>query len=151
MKVAHFRLSPSRHFFVAAYPRESSEMVFDAHNRAFAFFGGTCKHGIYDNISTPATKVLHGKERTDIQSSLCTAVQPLFYRTSSLGIPDSVWEKGQVENVQEWMFTPRPWFKDVEELNVWLFEQCIASSKKRKHPADKDRTIWYLLNYKGIN
>jgi hypothetical protein len=28
--------------FVRAYPRETQEMVFDAHNRAFAFFKGTC-------------------------------------------------------------------------------------------------------------
>jgi transposase len=26
--------------FVRAYPRESQEMVFDAHERAFAFFHG---------------------------------------------------------------------------------------------------------------
>jgi transposase len=40
IKVAHFRLAYSRQMFVAAYPRETQEMVFDAHNRAFAFFGG---------------------------------------------------------------------------------------------------------------
>ena len=28
--------------FVRAYPRESQEMVFDAHDRAFAFFRGAC-------------------------------------------------------------------------------------------------------------
>jgi hypothetical protein len=36
--------------FVRAYPRETQEMVFDAHNRAFAFFRGACTRGIYDNI-----------------------------------------------------------------------------------------------------
>jgi transposase len=40
IKVAHFRLAFSRQMFVVAYPRETQEMVFDAHNRAFAFFGG---------------------------------------------------------------------------------------------------------------
>jgi hypothetical protein len=40
IKVAHFRLTFSRQMFVVAYPRETQEMVFDAHNRAFAFFGG---------------------------------------------------------------------------------------------------------------
>src|SRR3546814_1578397 len=52
VKVAHIRLSHSPMFFVAAYPRETQEMVFDAHARAFAFFGGVCTRGIYDNIST---------------------------------------------------------------------------------------------------
>ena len=49
VKVAHVRLCHSRMLFVRAYPREAQEMVFDAHNRAFAFFKGTCTRGIYDN------------------------------------------------------------------------------------------------------
>jgi hypothetical protein len=36
--------------FVRAYPRETQEMVFDAHDRAFAFFGGACARGIYVQI-----------------------------------------------------------------------------------------------------
>jgi hypothetical protein len=39
--VAHVRLCHSRMLFVRAYPRETQEMVFDAHNRPFAFFKGT--------------------------------------------------------------------------------------------------------------
>jgi transposase len=48
VKVAHVRLCYSRMPFVRAYPRETQEMVFDAHDRAFAFFKGTCTRGIYD-------------------------------------------------------------------------------------------------------
>jgi transposase len=53
IKVAHVRLCHSRMLFVRAYPRETQEMVFDAHTRAFAFFKGTCTRGIYDNLWTP--------------------------------------------------------------------------------------------------
>src|SRR6266542_4209727 len=42
VKVAHVRLCHSRMLFVRAYPRETQEMVFDAHDRAFALFKGTC-------------------------------------------------------------------------------------------------------------
>ena len=49
IKVAHIRLSHSRMVFVRTYPRETQEMVFDAHDKAFAFFGGTCARGIYDS------------------------------------------------------------------------------------------------------
>ena len=42
VKVAHVRLCHSRMPFVRAYPRETQEMVFDAHDRAFAFFKGAC-------------------------------------------------------------------------------------------------------------
>src|ERR1700677_1787713 len=52
LKVAHVRLCHSRMMFVRAYPRESQEMVFDAHERAFAFFKGACARGIYDNLWT---------------------------------------------------------------------------------------------------
>ena len=49
VKLAHVRLCHSRVFFLVAYPRESQETVFDAHARAFAFFGGVPRRGIYDN------------------------------------------------------------------------------------------------------
>ena len=46
VKVAQVRLCHSRMLFVRAYPRESQEMVFDAHEKAFAFFKGTPQRGI---------------------------------------------------------------------------------------------------------
>ncbi len=52
VKVAHVRLCHSRMMFCRAYPRETQEMVFDAHERAFAFFKGACTRGIYDNMKT---------------------------------------------------------------------------------------------------
>ena len=63
VKVAHVRLCHSRMLFVRAYPRETQEMVFDAHDRAFALFKGTCQRGIYDNMKTAVTTILVGKER----------------------------------------------------------------------------------------
>ena len=63
IKVAHVRLCHSRMLFVRAYPRETQEMVFDAHNRAFAFFKGTCTRGIYDNMKTAVETVFIGKDR----------------------------------------------------------------------------------------
>jgi transposase len=54
VKVAHVRLCHGRMPFVRAYPRETQEMVFDAHDRAFAFFKGACRRGIYDNLWTPS-------------------------------------------------------------------------------------------------
>ena len=42
VKVAHVRLCHSRMMLARAYPRETQEMVFDAHERAFAFFRGAC-------------------------------------------------------------------------------------------------------------
>ena len=52
VKLAQMRLSYSRMPIVRAYPRETQEMVFDAHDKAFAFYGGVCRRGIYDNLWT---------------------------------------------------------------------------------------------------
>jgi hypothetical protein len=49
VKVAHVRLCHNRRIFVRAYPRETQEMAFDAHDRAFAFLKGACTRGIYDS------------------------------------------------------------------------------------------------------
>ena len=40
IKAAHMKLSHSRMPFVRAYFRETQELVFDAHDKAFAFYGG---------------------------------------------------------------------------------------------------------------
>ena len=48
---------------VRADPRETREMVFDAHERAFAFFRGARSRGIYDNMKTAVETILIGKDR----------------------------------------------------------------------------------------
>ena len=109
VKVAHVRLCHSRMLFVRAYPRETQEMVFDAHNRAFAFFKGTCTRGIYDNMKTAVEAVFIGKDRQFNRrfQRMCGhyLVEPVACT------PASGWEKGQVENqvglVRERFFTPR--------------------------------------------
>jgi transposase len=62
VKVVQVRLCHSRMPHVRAYPRESQEMVFEAHDRAFAFFRGACARGIYDNMKTAVEAVLVGKD-----------------------------------------------------------------------------------------
>ena len=52
VKAAHMKLSHSRMPFVRVYFRETQELVFDAHDKAFRFYGGVCRRGIYDNLWT---------------------------------------------------------------------------------------------------
>src|SRR6201982_418508 len=63
VKVAPVSLCHSRMLFVRAYPRETQEMVFDAHDPAFALFKGTCSRGIYDNMQTAGETIFVGKDR----------------------------------------------------------------------------------------
>ena len=57
VKVTHVRLCHSRMFWVRAYPRESQESAFDAHEHAFRLFGGMCQRGIYDDMATAVEAV----------------------------------------------------------------------------------------------
>jgi transposase len=76
VKVAHVRLCYSRVLFVRAYPRETPEIVFDAHDRAFAFFKGTCRRGICDNMSTAVDTVFVGKDRPYTGQADCRCTPP---------------------------------------------------------------------------
>ena len=147
VKVAHFRLCHSRMLFVRAYPRETQEMVFDAHNRAFAFFKGACTRGIYDNMKTAVETVFIGKERQFNRRFLRLCGHYLVEPTACT--PAAGWEKGQVENqvglVRERFFTPRLRVASYEELNAWLLDRCVAYARAHQHPELADRTIWQVF------
>ena len=144
VKVAHVRLCHSRMLYVRAYPRETQEMMFDAHNRAFAFFKGTCTRGIYDNMKTAVEAVFVGKDRQFNRRFLRMCGHYLVEPVACT--PASGWEKGQVENqvglVRERFFTPRLRVASYEELNAWLLDRCVAYAKAHKHPELADCTIW---------
>jgi transposase len=142
VKVAHFRLAYSRRMFVAAYPRETQEMVFDAHIRAFAFFGGVPLRLVYDNLKTVVDAIFTGKERQFNRRFLALANHYLFEPVACT--PAAGWEKGQVENqvgnVREWLFTPRLKFAGFAELNAWLAVRCQELAGRR-HPVETARTV----------
>ncbi len=143
IKVTHFRLCHSRKFFIRAYYRESQEMVLDAHNRAFQYFGGACNRGIYDNMSTAVTSILKGKQREYNQRFLQMCSHYLVEPVACT--PGAGWEKGQIEkqvqDIRGWLFQPKPKFTSLKELNEWLHDRCVEISNSRKHTIYKDKTI----------
>jgi len=136
VKVAHVRLCHSRMMFVRAYPRETQEMVFDAHERAFAFFRGACTRGIYDNMKTAVDTIFVGKDRQYNRRFLQMCSHHLVDPVACT--PASGWEKGQVENqvglVRERFFTPRLRVKTYDELNAWLTDKSVSYAKVHPHP-----------------
>jgi hypothetical protein len=48
-------------------------------------------------------------------------------------------------SVRERFFTPRLRFKNLDELNAWLLDQCIAYAKAHRHPELTDQTIWEVF------
>ena len=147
VKVAHMRLCASRAVYVRAYPRETQEMVFDAHARGFAFFGGVPLRGIYDNMKTAVTTVFVGKERVFNRRFLVMADHYMVEPTACS--PAAGWEKGQVENqvqtIRGRFFQPRLRFASLEELNGWLEAECRRWAAMRPHPEQKDITVAQAL------
>jgi len=146
-KVAQVRLCHSRMPFVRAYPRESQEMVFDAHEKAFQFFKGGCQRGIYDNMRTAVETVFVGRARAYNRRFLQLCSHHLVEPVACT--PAAGWEKGQVENqvgtIRDLLFRPKPKVKTLDELNGWLAEQCIAYAKRTRHPELRERTVWEVF------
>jgi transposase len=158
-KVAQVRLCHSRMPFVRAYPRESQEMVFDAHEKAFQFYKGSCQRGIYDNMRTAVDAVFVGKERKFNRRFLQLMSHHLVEPTACT--PRAGWEKGQVENqvgtLRARLFKPRPKFDSYEDLNAYLLERCVAWAKSQPHPEQQDKMVFevfeaeraFLVPYRG--
>ena len=110
IKAAHMKLSHSRMPFVRTYFRETQELVFDAHDKAFEFYGGVCRRGIYDNMKTAVDAIFVGKARQYNRRFLQMCSHHLIEPVACT--PASGWEKGQVENqvgnLRDQLFLPKP-------------------------------------------
>ena len=149
LEVAHTKLCASRAFWMTAYPAQSHEMLFDAHARAFAAFGGIPRRGIYDNMKTAVDQVGQGKERT---------VNARFYAMCGHYLFDpefcnraAGWEKGIVEkNVQDrrrqiWQAAGERRWPDLDTLNDWVAEQCRSAWEAMTHPEWPELTLADIL------
>ena len=138
LEVAHCKLASSRAFWLVAYPSQSHEMLFDAHTRSFAAFGGIPRRGIYDNMKTAVDKVGRGKERNVNArfEAMCGhyLFEPEFCNRAA------GWEKGIVEkNVQDrrrqiWVAAAEVRWTSLAQLNDWLAENCRQSWDDMAHP-----------------
>ncbi len=75
VKAAHMRLCYSRMQLVQIFPRESQEMVFEAHERAFRFFGGVLPAGHLRQHEDGGEHGLRG-QGARLQPALSGAVLP---------------------------------------------------------------------------
>ena len=159
LKVAQMLLCYSRMPYVRAYRRESQEMMFDVHNRAFAHFGGACERGIYDNLKTAVDRIGKGRERKINRRFLQMCSHHLVKPVACT--PAAGWEKGrvekQVQDLRRVLFTPQRSFEHLEECNQWLSDQCVHHAKTHAHPEFPQRKIFevfecereFLIPYAG--
>ena len=142
-QVAHFRRCHSRCFFVCAYPNQKLEMLIDAHNRAFAYWRGVPKRGIYDNMKTAVKRIGVGKEREFNEQFL--ALMNHYMVEPIACTPASGWEKGQIERqvqtLRQQVFQPMLAFATWEEFNRYLYDMCAQKIQTYAHPDDKSSTV----------
>lgn len=131
LEVAHCKLASSRAFWLVAYFTQSHEMLFDAHARSFAAFGGVPRRGIYDNMKTAVDKVHKGKERT-VNARFEAMCGHYLFEPDFCNVA-SGWEKGIVEkNVQDrrrqiWAEATDQRWTSLAQLNDWLAQRCQAA------------------------
>ena len=149
LEVAHTKLACSRAFWLVAYYNQSHEMLFDAHARAFAAFGGIPRRGIYDNMKTAVDRVGRGKERT-VNARFTAMCSHYLFEPDFCNVA-SGWEKGIVEkNVQDrrrqvWQEGANRRWASLEELNAWLAERCKAAWDAMRHPQWPELTVADVL------
>jgi transposase len=151
IRLAHMKLCASRAFWLAAYPGEGHEMLFDAHTRCLTGLGGVARRGIYDNMKTAVDKVGRGKER--LVNGRFAAMCAHYLIDADFCNVAAGWEKGRVEkNVQDsrrnlWQAALGERFASFAELNAWLGEQCRAAWQSSPHPEYSGMTIAEALEH----
>ena len=114
--------------FAIALPTQRTEAILEGMSQAFEFFGCVPKEVWWDNPKTVATAILKGRERTinERYAALAShfAFEPLYC------MPRSGNEKPIVEirvkTLERKWSTPVPQMKDLDELNVYLRQRCVA-------------------------
>jgi transposase len=125
-------------YFVKAYPGETTEAFCDAHNCAFAFFGGVPQEILYDNTKIAVARILgDGKRKlTRIFSELLSH----YLFDTRFGRVGKGNDKGKVEGLVGYVrrnhMVPIPSFESFDALNAYLEEQC----RKRMDIRLKGRT-----------
>jgi transposase len=139
--------------FARAYPRESQEMVFAGHDRAFRFFGGACRRGIYDNMKTAVDAVFVGKERRFNRRFEQMCGHYLVEPTACT--PGAGWEKGQVENqvgtMRERLFTPPLRFESAysDEFER-RFQSIVNAGSDDFERAGVRRWWWFSFHFGSV-
>jgi len=120
-------------FFVQAFPRISTEVLWEAHVRSFGFFGGVPYRITYDNDSVIVDKVLAGRDRRLTRGFLELSSHYLFEhhfcrvrRGNEKGIAE-----GAVKYARLNFMVPVPRARDYEELNAHLSHACRSDLARR--------------------
>lgn len=141
LQVFSMRSMVSGAAFHRAYPRATQQAFLEAHEEAFAFFGGVFKVLRYDNLKSAVKKILHGYRREETQRFI--AFRSHWGYASQFCTPGEGHEKGGVEGEVGYFrrnhWVPVPEAKDLETLNEQLLALCHADESR--HIAGHAETV----------
>jgi transposase len=115
--------------FHRAYTHATQQALLEAHEKAFAYFGGVFKTIRYDNMTSLVKKILRGYQR--IETDRMIAFRSHWGFQSEYCNPASGNEKGGVEGELGWFrrnhLVPVPEAPDLQAFNDRLHAICVAN------------------------
>jgi transposase len=127
--------------FHHSYPRATQQAFLQAHELAFAYFGGRFRVLRYDNLTSAVKKVLRGYRREETARFI--AFRSHWQFEAQFCTPGEPQEKGGVEGESGYFrrnhLVPIPEAADFEELNRQLHAACKADEARRI--ADREHTV----------
>jgi transposase len=118
--------------FHRAYTHATQQALLEAHEHAFAYFGGVFRTLRYDNLGSAVKKILRGYQR--VETDRMIAFRSHWGYQSAYCNPAKGNEKGGVEGELGWFrrncLTPVPEAANLEALNEQLLEMCWANGKR---------------------
>ena len=131
--------------FHRAYTRATQQAFLEAHEHAFAFFGGVFRTMRYDNLSSAVKKILRGREREETARFI--AFRSHWRFVAEFCTPGAGHEKGGVEGEQGYFrrnhWVPIPQAKDLEELNAQLVSACHEDEGRKV--GDRTETVGAIM------
>jgi hypothetical protein len=133
LQVFSMRSMASGGAFHRAYLRATQQAFLEAHEEAFAFFGGVFRQLRYDNLSAAVKKILRGFRREETARFI--AFRSHWRFASEFCTPGAGHEKGGVEGEAGYFrrnhWVPVPAAADLNELNQHMLQQCHADESRR--------------------
>lgn len=132
LQVFSMRSMASGGAFHRAYPRATQQAFLEAHEEAFAFFGGVFRQLRYDNLASAVKKILRGFRREETARFI--AFRSHWGFASEFCTPGAGHEKGGVEGEIGYFrrnhWVPVPVAADLNELNQQLLARCHADEAR---------------------
>jgi transposase len=117
--------------FHRAYTNATQQAFLEAHEHAFAYFGGVFRTLRYDNLAAAVKKIFRGYERQETERMI--AFRSHWGFQSEYCRPARGNEKGGGEMELGWFrrnwLVPVPESSDLDTFNSWLFARCVEAQQ----------------------